>query len=457
MPDGSLPSPASTVSRTQSTSSLSWIAGWALPATFALLFLAVEFQPSISHGHASVRIVDLALAVLVLAALAVLREDVHRLDGSRWLWATAVAFCVFVTAASLYPLVHDGEYAWRTHLITAGRFAVYALLAPAIALLARDARSLHRLWATVAVLSLVAAAVAVVQFLGVDIFDAWPPGNRQPSFTGIPDLGALGGAALAVGFLGLLWPGAVARWVTAGALAGGAIDVVLERRRGADRRRPGRGRRDRRRRAPTRPRLAADRHGRGRGGRLRPRRARAPGLRLLAVRASPRPRRRGATDATADVQTYAHRQLIYYIGLRVFLGHPCSARAGSRFREEQVYSPYLADAHRRFPDEPPQAFPAPDQRQYGIDNAYIQVARRARDRSGSRSSSPCSAPASCWARAGRCARRRHAWQALVGLLWLLVDDGHLGRAGPRRRQARSRRSRGSRSASSPPAGSPADA
>jgi len=75
-----------------------------------------------------------------------------------------------------------------------------------------------------------------------------------------------------------------------------------------------------------------------------------------------------------DVQTYAQRQLMIYIGLRVWRDHPVVGAGWQSIREEQVYSPYLDDAHRRFPDQPEQAFPGPpEERQYGIDNAYVQA------------------------------------------------------------------------------------
>src|SRR5262249_61751433 len=75
LPDGSLPSPAPTASRTLSAASLAWLAGWTLPATFVLLFVATEFQPHVTRGSASVRLVDLALLGAVLVAAADLRRD----------------------------------------------------------------------------------------------------------------------------------------------------------------------------------------------------------------------------------------------------------------------------------------------------------------------------------------------------------------------------------------------
>src|SRR5262249_15127015 len=150
-----------------------------------------------------------------------------RLEGSRWVWATAGAYLVLIFLACLYPRVSDPDYAWKTHLVTAAKYAEYAVLASAVALLVRDARAIRRLTGTVAVWGLLAGVVALVQFVGLDIFAPWPSGDRQPSFVGIADLGTLGGAALAVAFVGILWPGASSRRVTVTAVVGGALSLVF--------------------------------------------------------------------------------------------------------------------------------------------------------------------------------------------------------------------------------------
>ena len=69
----------------------------------------------------------------------------ERLRGSRWIWVATVAFLALIVAASLYPLASDSEYDWKTHLVTAAKYAEYAVLAPAVVLLVRDARALARL------------------------------------------------------------------------------------------------------------------------------------------------------------------------------------------------------------------------------------------------------------------------------------------------------------------------
>jgi hypothetical protein len=75
---------------------------------------------------------------------------------------------------------------------------------------------------------------------------------------------------------------------------------------------------------------------------------------------------------THDVQTYSQRLLQLYIGVRVWRTHPIVGAGWSSIREEQVYGPQLPAAHRRFPNQPPLAFPSP-QHPWGIDNAYVEV------------------------------------------------------------------------------------
>ena len=422
MPDGSLPSPAPTASRALSAASFSWIAGWTLSATFVLLFVAIQYQPHVTRGSASVRLVDLALLGAVLVAALELRHGSRRLDGSRWLWVAACAFLAFVAAASLYPLAFDDRYDWTTHLVTAARYAVYALIAPAVAVLARDVRALQRLWATVVVWAVVAGAVALAQFVGVDIFDAWPAGIRQPSFTGIPELGALGGAAIAIGFLGVLWPGSVPRAVWVAGLVGGTLDVVISGGVAGQIGLVGA--------AVAAIALAGRRLGNT------PRSIAAVvlvtvlcGVGVAALRGADLTqyaRHLGLTtqnqEASGDVETYAHRELIYYIGLRVWLDRPLLGAGWQSIHEQHVYAPFLDDAHRRYPDEPQQAFPSRE-RDYGIDNAYIQtLAELGLVGLGLFLTLLAIGLVQGTTRALRAPPLR-AQQALVGVLWLLVVMG----------------------------------
>jgi O-antigen ligase len=73
------------------------------------------------------------------------------------------------------------------------------------------------------------------------------------------------------------------------------------------------------------------------------------------------------------VESYAHRTLLAYIGGRIWLDRPITGVGWQASSEEWAYGPFLDDARARFPDEPDQAFPAPD-RPWGIQMLYLQVA-----------------------------------------------------------------------------------
>jgi O-antigen ligase len=402
-----------------------WYAGWSVPAAFVLVFVHVQYQPALAFHGVSADTADLAIALAVICALLTVREDGaarRRLAASLWLWAGAAAFLAFVVAACLYPRLNNAHYATTTHLVTAAKFIEYALLAPATAVLVRDVGTLRRLLAAVAAVALAAGLVGVVQFFGVDIFRAWPQGNRQPSFSGIPTLAALGGASLAIGFAGLLWPGTAARLVRVVALAGGAACLVLSGEAAGG--------------------LAlvaiavasvlavARRRGVARGGVLSVAAVTAAcALGLLALRGGDitqfarylgilKPNR----ATTANVQTYAQRTLMYYIGLRIFEAHPLIGSGWQAVREKEVYTPFLAAAHRRFPTQPAQAFPS-STHPWGIDDAYIQSLAEL----GLLGTALFLALLGSGLRLGVVRALRgppeHARVALLGLLWLLVAMG----------------------------------
>jgi O-antigen ligase len=290
------------------------------------------------------------------------------------LWIASAVFCAYTWAASLYPLAWDSRYDAATHLVTAGKYAEYALLAPAAAVLLRDRRDLRIFLGAGTVWGLAATGAAIAQFLGAPLFQHWAAGNRQPSFLGIPELGTFGGALLAVGLVALVRTpaarverrialtagivGAVAV-VLAGALAGG-IGVGLA--------------------------AAAAAAVAYRRGALTPRRLLAGAavlavvaVGLLALRGSDIgafTRFAGVTRQTAEttenVQTYSQRTLMAYYGLRMWQGRPLLGVGWQGVREEQNFLPYSADAHRRFPDQPEQAFPTAEHA-WRIDNAFVQA------------------------------------------------------------------------------------
>src|SRR5262249_50044680 len=74
--------------------------------------------------------------------------------------------------------------------------------------------------------------------------------------------------------------------------------------------------------------------------------------------------------ASTGVQTGSQRAMLLWIGWRIFEDHPVLGvgfqRSGNR------YQPYLAAAKRKFPNQPAQAYPSP-QNQWGVQNWWVQL------------------------------------------------------------------------------------
>ena len=228
---------------------------------------------------------------------------------------------------------------------------------------------------TLVVWASAAALVGVLQIFGVDIFDAWTPGRRQPSFLGHYDLAALCGAALVLALAVLALRPAIAlpQWLLVAAGVAGAVGVTVSGSAAA-----GLGLA-----AAAAAVLLAGAYLR----RLTLRRALASigivgavALGILVMRGGDVDQfvrflgiREHDPSAQENVQTYVQRTMLAYIGWQIFLDHPI-AGAGwqASGKEEQVYGDYLDDARREFPDTPAEAFPSPE-RPYGIQNAYVQA------------------------------------------------------------------------------------
>ena len=315
------------------------------------------------------------LAVAITAAFAGVRHGFEPLRAGWLVWLTGGLFVLLVGAASLYPRIWDSDYAVSTHAVTAGKFGEYALLAPAVPLLAPAARDLELVLGALFAWATAAAVVGVLQIFGVDIFDAWQPGRRQPSFLGHYDLAALCGASLVArspasrsgvasscrlrSSRSAASPGAVGVVVSGSAAAGlglaaavaalllvGVYRRTLTARNGIA--------------AVAVVAVIAGGILIMRGGDV------DQFIRFLGIR-------RESVSAEENVQTYVQRTMLAYIGWRIFLDHPV-AGAGwqASVKEEQVYGDYLDDAKREFPDTPPLAFPS-SEHPYGIQNAYVQA------------------------------------------------------------------------------------
>jgi len=354
-------------------------ASGALPIALALplVFLHVDYQPgfTVSAGSTSAHVVlaDLAvLAVLAVTLAALVRHGVRPLRPALPIWLSAAALLCWIVASVAYGRATGDGYAWRTHVVSVGKFAEYAALALAVPVLVRTREGIAAIAVSVATWSTAATVVGACQFLGLGIAGAWPAGYRQPSFLGHHDFAAVSAASLAIALAAVvLGRGRVPRLplVVAGAAGGlgivlsgssaGAIGAALE--------------------------LALAALLTWRRGRLSARRlaelaaiAVAIGAGVVVLRGhdldqfvrflgNERPR----NPAAAGVQTYSQRTILAYIGWRIFLDHPGVGVGWQGSADYGNYGRYLPAARRKFPGTAPLAFPSP-QHPYGVQNAWVQ-------------------------------------------------------------------------------------
>jgi O-antigen ligase len=352
-----------------------------LAAAIPILFLHVSYQPGIAVGFGSTTVnaylPDFAVLAVVLTALAEgARRGFAPLATGRWLWLAAGLFVIWIFASLAYGHLHGGTYSWRTHGVTAAKFAEYALLAPAVPLLVRRLSDLLLPIWSLALWSAGATVVGIAQFFGADIFLAGTVGRRQASFLSSADFAALSSAALLVGIVALALPrirgarlpAAVAAasgalgMIVAGAVASvlglatalAVLAIVLVVRREI---------------VPRRVTAVAAIAGVVVVGVVA---IRGSDLDAFARFLGASPGKSQAQDT--KVQTYAHRTLLAWIGWEIWKDHPVLGVGWEGSAEPANFDPYLPAAHRRFPDEAPLAFPsaAPDRR-YGVQNSWIQA------------------------------------------------------------------------------------
>jgi hypothetical protein len=349
----------------------------ALAAAIPFLFLHEKYQPDLQVGLSSttvdVRLSDAAaLLVVVAAALAARRLGLAPLRAGRGLWLAGLALLAWLAFETFRPAsLHDNLFS--EHLVTALKLCEYALLALAVPLLVRRDQDLTVLLTALVLWGTLASAVALAQFFGLDVFDAWNAGWRQPSFLGHHDFAALssvgtslGAAAivagrrgppasrrvialgLVAGVVGLVLAGSV---TAAAGLAAAALVVAIAARA---------------RFSPSARQLLAlgaivVAVGGGvaavRGDTL------ADFMRFLGVRGNEAPR---------GVESYSQRTVLAYIGFRIFEDHPVIGVGWERSSRPDVFDPYIADAHRRFPNVVDLAFPSTEH-PWGVQNLYIQM------------------------------------------------------------------------------------
>lgn len=346
-----------------------------LAAAIPVLFVHEEYQPSVglSAGSTSidVSLADLAVAVVVGAAIvAALRADARPLVRGRWLWMSLAALCGFAALSVAWPLLRDDPYDWQTRLVAAAGFVEYALLAAAVPLLLRSRRDVTVPIAALVLTSAAATAWAVLQFLGVvDQFLGDRPAQREPSFVGYHDLAALSGLVLVVALVAVLTREELQpRALTIVAGVAGALGIVLS---GAMTGVLGLGLA-----AVVLAIVSARRFGATRRSLL------ATAAIVLAVLAGTATMRGTAIEAfaeflgirqaedTGQVESYAQRTVLAWIGVQIFLDHPIVGAGFQGSNDEFAYSPHLDAARARFPDQPAETFPSPEH-PWGVQNLPI--------------------------------------------------------------------------------------
>ena len=351
-----------------------------LAAAVPFLFLHATYQPSLSLGLGSTSVdatlADAAIACVVAAALVRARRDgAGPLADARWLLVLTTSFVLLGALSLATPSLLGEDYDLAPHAVSVAKFAWYALLLPATALLVRSTAEAMPLARAVTAWSVAATGFGLLQFLGlVAEFEGKRPGQREPSFVGIHDFAALSGAALAVGAIGFALAGdgrPAGRRLSLVALASGSLGVILSGAMTAV--------------LGVWLAVAAILLGVRAARRLRLDRALALAGVVVLVAAGTAVMRAetigrfaeflGIRDRVEEtgIESYAHRTLLAYIGGRIWLDNPVTGVGWQASSEEWAYAPYLDDARDRFPDEPAQAFPAPE-RPWGIQLLYLQAA-----------------------------------------------------------------------------------
>jgi O-Antigen ligase len=332
------------------------------------VFLHPHYQPHVAFGQVDI---DLSDAAILAAALAGVWDGLRRgwapLRAGRSIWPWAAAFLVLLLASLGWARYEDHAYSLGHHLVSALKFCEYAALAPAAALALRTRADRRAFYWAVALWTAFLALIAALQFLGlVDEFQGRRPEQREPSYIGIHDLGALAGGALSFLFAAIAIPPARARELVAG-VAGGlgvALAAALDAVGGMI--------------------VAAVAIGGLAHVRLR-RALVLAGVCALVTLAAVTLRgsaivsflrflgvKPNNAQTSGHVQTYAQRVLLSYIGVRIWLKHPVLGAGWQESHEPQSFVPVLPSARRRFPNQPPYAFPS-RQHEWGVQNGIVQT------------------------------------------------------------------------------------
>ena len=345
-----------------------------LAVALPVVFLHLRYQPAIVAGRVTFKLSDAVILLTALAAAAtVARRGLAPLRPGIPVWVTAAAFFLWIGAAIFYPLLASRAYAWKTHLVTAGEFAEYALLAPAVPLLVRRRADAVFVLGTLVAWTVVATVVGVLQWVGWNILGGWGQGHREPSFLGTHDFAALAGMTLGIGLLALMWnvggrlrAGAWLAVVTGvigfvlggatsgvvGLVAAAVLTAVVGVRRGIAHR------------AALAAAVTA---------------ALLGTLGVVLLRSGDFAQffsflgaRHTSAAAAKNIETYPQHTVLAYIGLRIWMHHPIVGAGFEASKEFSTYGRELPAAQARFPHVYANSFPSKT-RDYGIQDLYVQV------------------------------------------------------------------------------------
>jgi O-Antigen ligase len=335
-------------------------------AALPLVFLHSRYQAHTTIGPFDVFGSDVAIGVVVLVALvAGVRFGWRPLVRPVWLWCIAAALLAWLLVTCFWQPLEQPT----THLVTLAKVVEYALLAPALVLLLRRPAQIERFLVVFVAWSVAATGWGFLQFVGaVNEFEGKRPGQREVSFLGIHDFAAFSAATLALGLAAVAL--AERRRLGIVAIAAGGVGAILAASVFAFS-------------GLVLATIVVLVVGR-RAGTLTRRRTGAIAATVAVVAVGTLALRSydlsnffsflgikpTATSTAQDVQTSSQRAMLAYIGLRIWEDHPVF---GVGFdRSDNRYQPYLADAQRKFSDQPPQAYPSA-QHPWGVQNFWVQL------------------------------------------------------------------------------------
>jgi O-Antigen ligase len=343
-----------------------------LAVAIPILFIHLRYQPKFHIGVGSttvgVELSDFAvLAVVVAAVAAGVRLGFAPLRRGVPLWIAGALYFAWIVIEILSPHGSSG-YPTAKHAVTAAKLGEYALLAPSVVLILRNRFELPLVLLVVTLWSAVASAVGVVQFFGANIFVSGATGGRQLSFLGFHDFASLSAAALLLGAATFALPRLMLdRPVGRLALIAGSVGVILSAALAA---------------------LigiaaacaalvllaAARREVVLRGLAVAGTAVTVALIGALAMRSNDLGHYFGLEKdkhASTNVESYAHRTVLAYIGYRMWRDHPVAGVGFEASNDPSRYLPYVPAARQRYPSEPELAFPTASRR-YGIQNFYVQ-------------------------------------------------------------------------------------